>query len=101
MEKTRGTTDLHEYGIDFHENLATAWELACKCVGQAQKWQKNHYDKKSTAVPFRSRERVFLYKAAKKTGDARKLACPFQGPYRIADMDSNTATMYRLDAEPR
>jgi hypothetical protein len=65
--------------------------------GQAQKQQKNHYDKKSTSVPFRPGERVFLYKPVEKTGEARKLARPFYGPYRIVDMDSNTATTTRID----
>ena len=90
LQKTRVTTDLHE-------KLTTAWELARKCVGQAQERQKNHYDKKSTAVPFRPGERVFLYKPVEETGEARKLACPFHGQYRIADIDSNTATITRID----
>ena len=57
-----------------------------------QKCQKNYYDKRSTSTPFRDGERVFLYKPAEKTGEARKLARPFHGPYRI----TNTATIIRV-----
>ena len=77
LRKNRMTTDLHEYGIELHEKMATAWELVRRCIGRAQKRQKDYYDKRSTSTPFRAGERVFLYKPAEKTGEARKLARPF------------------------
>lgn len=99
-QESRITTYLNEYGIELHEKLAAAWELARKNIGQAQKRQKSFYDKQSTATPFRPGERVFLYKPAEKTGEARKLARPFHGPYRIMSMDSNTARIDRPEEEP-
>ena len=96
-KQTRVTMDLHEYGIELHTKMAMAWESARKCVGQAQRRQKAHYDKKSTSMPFRPGERVFLYKPTEKTGEARKLGQPFHGPYRISEMDANTATIVRVD----
>ena len=77
--------DLQEYGIELHMKMPRAWELARKCIRNAQKRQKTCYDRKLMNVPFRPGERVFLFKPVEKTGEARKLACrPFHGPYRIA-----------------
>ena len=89
--------NLQEYGIQLHAKMSSAWELACKCVVQAHQRQKTHYDPKSTVVPFRASERVFLYKPVEKTGEARKLARLFHGPYRVIQLDKNTATIRHVD----
>ena len=95
-QQTRVTMDLHEYGVELYTKMANAWELARKFIGQAQRHQKANYDKKATDVPFRSGERVFLYKLAEKTGEARKLARPFHGPYRISEMDKTPPLYFAL-----
>ena len=46
---------------------------------------------------FREGERVFLFKPAEKSGQARKFARPFHGPYRVVEVDSNTAKICRVD----
>ena len=80
------TANLKEYGIELHAKLSAAWELARKAVKQAQRRQKDHYDRHATpTLPFREGERVFLYKPGEKTGEARKLARPFHGPYRVRE----------------
>ena len=38
-----------------------------------------------------------MFKPADKTGHARKFARPFHGPFRVVDMDSNTARIRRVD----
>ena len=96
-QQTRMTMDLREYGVELHTKMSTAWGLARTCIGKAQRRQKANYDKKSTKMPFRPGERVFLYKPAEKAGEARKLARPFHGPYRLSEMDVNTATLTRVD----
>ena len=95
-EPTRITTDLHDYGVELHAKMSTAWKLAQECIGRAKRRQKEQYDKRSTIVPFRAGERVFLYKP-EKTGAARKLSRPFHGPYRVLGLDANTATLVRVD----
>ena len=45
------------------------------------------YDRKSQPVPFREGERVFLFTPAEKTGEARRFARPFQGPYCAVEID--------------
>ena len=80
-KQSRATIDLKEYGADLHAKMTDAWELARQCVGHAQKKQKDVYDKRVKGPTFREGERVFLYKLADKTGETRKFARPFHGPY--------------------
>lgn len=95
--RERLTMDLKEYGIDLHSKLSSAWELARKSLQQAQKKQKTQYDRKVCARPFREGERAFLYKPAEKTGEFRKLTHPFDGPYRVLEVGTNTASIVRID----
>ena len=96
-KKTRATMDLREYGIELHSRMSAAWELAQQNITRAQKRQKAVYDQKSRPARFREGERVFLFKPAEKTGHARKLARPFHGPYRVVEIDNNTAKVCRVD----
>ena len=95
--ENRVTADLKEYGLELHTKMAEAWELARQNICGAQKRQKTAYDRKSRELPFREGERVFLYKPAEKTGEARKFARPFHGPYRVLEMGTNTAKICRVD----
>ena len=74
--------------------MLAAWELARQCIRKAQKKQMDYYDWKPI---FRVGERVFLFKPAGKTGQARKFTRPFHGPFRVVDLDSNTARIKRTD----
>ena len=40
---------------------------------------------------------MLLFKPAEKSGQARKFARPFHGPYRVVEVDSNTAKIRRVD----
>ena len=55
------------------------------------------YDRKSRPPKIQEGERVFLFKPAEKRGKARKFARPFHGPYRVVQIDSNTAMIRRVD----
>ena len=94
---TRTTIDLKEYGLNLHARLTTAWELARQCVTKAQKWQKTSYDRGAKDPVFREGECVFLHKPSEKTGEARKLARSFHGPYRLVEVGTNTARIVRVD----
>ena len=96
-EITRVTINLNEYGLDLHTRMAQAWDLARASVGRAQRRQKVAYDQKTREPSFREGERVFLYKPAEKTGENRKFARPFHGPYRVMEMSANTAKILRVD----
>ena len=89
--------DLREYGIELHSRMSEAWDLARQNITRAQKRQKAAYDRRSQPASFREGERVFLFRPAEKSGQARKFARPFHGPYRVVEVDSNTAKICRVD----
>ena len=91
------TMDLREYGVELYTRMSEAWELAKQSVRRAQKRQKTVYDRKSRPPKIQEGERVFLFKPAEKRGKARKFARPFHGPYRVVQIDSNTAMIRRVD----
>ena len=95
--KTQIVIDLKEYGAGLYAKMSEAWELARQMVKKAQRRQKRSYDKKSKPPNFVEGDRAFLFKPAEKTGELRKLARPFHGPYRIIWMDVNTAHIRRVD----
>ena len=95
--KTRSLVGLKEYGSELAAKMSEAWELARECVGKAQKRQKTYYDQKSRLPNFLVGDRVFLFKPAEKTGEARKFARPFHGPFRVLEVDVNTARIRRVD----
>ena len=98
---SRGYVNLKEYGAELTTKLSGAWELARQCVGKAQSKQKKAYDKPSGFPNFvvgeLVGERVFLFKPAENTGEARKLARPYNGYYRIMELDANTVHIHRVD----
>ena len=71
--------------------------MARQCVEKAQRKQKKNYDQHCRSPSFVVGERVFLYKLSVRTGEARKLARPFHGPYRIVLLDTNTAQIRHID----
>ena len=69
--------------------------MVLSCIHACQKpgsWQGRFHEPK-----FHEGQRVFLFKPAEKTGPARKFARPFHGPYRIVELDSNTAKICHVD----
>ena len=95
--KNRGKMNLKEYGIYIADKLSEAWILSKTSVGKAQKRQKTYYDRKARPPNFAVGERVFLLKPAERTGEGRKLARPFHGPYRVVEISSNDAHIRRVD----
>ena len=93
--KSRQQIDLHEYGIA--GKLAEAWDLAKRNVQKAQKQQKKTYDQHSRPPNFKVGERVFLFKPTERTGENRKLARAYHGPYRVTKLTTNNAHIRRVD----
>lgn len=83
--------------MEVASRMSEAWELARKCIGKAQKRQKSTYDRTSRPPNFAVGERVILLKPSEKTGEARKLARPFHGPYRVTELSSTNAYIRRVD----
>ena len=95
--KSRQQIDLHEYGVYIAGKLAEAWDLAKRNVQKAQKQQKKTYDQHSRPPNFKVGERVFLFKPAERTGENRKLARAYHGPYRVIKLTTNNAHIRRVD----
>ena len=96
-EERKKLTDLREYGSELAKQMSEAWELARDQVKCAQKRQKMCYDQKAKPPQFLMGNRVLLYKPAEKTGEGRKLARPYHGPYRIIELAVNNAQIRKLD----
>ena len=95
--KARNIIGLQEYGSEIVSKMSDPWELARQCIGRAQKRQKTFYDQRSRSAKFRVGDRVFLFKPSTKTGETRKFARPFHGPYRVLELGVNTAKIRRVD----
>ena len=87
----------HEYGVYAADKLSEAWDLAKRNIKKAQKQQKKTYDQRARPPNFTVGERVFLFKPAERTGEKRKLARAYHGPYRVIKLTSNNAHIRRVD----
>ena len=94
---TRSLVGLKEYGALLHSRMSDAWKLARGMVKKAQSRQKKQYDRRSQPPKFAEGDKVFLLKPAELTGELRKLARSYHGPYHIITMDTNTASICRVD----
>ena len=98
--KTKKLVGLQEYGQDLVSKMSEAWDLARKCVGCAQQRQKQCYGRRQRPPTFQVSDLAFLFKPVEKTREARKFARPFHGPFRIIEIDTNTAKIRRVEEEP-
>ena len=96
-KKTRQQMDLHEYGIYVADKLAEAWDFAQENIKKAQRQQKKTYDRHARPPNFAVGERVFLFTPAEQTGENRKLARAYHGPYRVIKLTPNNAHIRRID----
>ena len=96
-EETKKLVNLREYGSELAECMSTARKLAKEHIKTAQKHQKAQYDRKARPPKFLTGDRVFLYKPAEKSGEGRKLARPYHGPYRIIELNANNAQIRKVN----
>ena len=78
-------------------SMSVAWELVRQIISRAQRRQKDYYDQRGRQSNFNIDDWVFLSKPGDKTGEARKFAGPYHGPYRVIDSNTNTARVRRVD----
>ncbi len=91
---------LDDYKSTMVREMNSAWSHARESVVKAQNQQKRQYDKAARNSDFSVGERVFVCMPARKTGQMRKLACPFEGPYRVVAVYPSGVDV-RLVAKPR
>ena len=80
---------LDDYKSVMVREMSSAWNRAQEAVEKAQKQQKRQYDKSANDLKFVIGDRVFVCMLARKTGHRTKLACPFEGPYRVVRVYPN------------
>ena len=90
----RRIIDLDDYKSTMMREMSYAWSQAQGAVARAQKQQ---HDKKTNDPEF---FRVFVSMPARKTGHMRKLACPFEGPWRVVALHRNGMDV-RLVEKPK
>ena len=78
--------NLDDYKSILVREMSSAWSLAQDNIKKAQGQQKRYYDRFERSAKFSIGDRVFVCMPAKKTGYLRKLACPYQGPYRVLEV---------------
>ena len=95
----RHLMELDDYKSTMIREMNSAWSRAQDSVVKAQMQQKRQYDKAARNADFSVGDRVFVCMPARKTGHMRKLACLFEGPYRVVAVYPNGVDV-RLVAKP-
>ena len=93
------TTDVPEYVQDTKEKLQHAHEIARNQFGKVAKRYKDYYDSKANGTPYKVGDRVWLYQPGVQKGVSRKLSRPWQGPYTVVKVMSDT--VYRIQKDGR
>ena len=96
-----GATDhtvvaVHAYAEEVTEKLRVAWELARKNICCAQSCQKAYYDQRATQPNYHMGDCVMVHMPAHCQGELRKLALPFDGPYKIVRISSTGVEVQAL-----
>ncbi len=77
--------DDDNYATAIQRRMTTVWELARQNIALAQQKQKEHYDKRHTALPnYQPGDLVHLKRPVRK--GSPKLGHPWLGPYRIIEV---------------
>ena len=72
-----------EYAKDLRERIEKAYNKVREIIGQEQVRQKDFYDKKVHGTPLEVGDLVFLHSLVLSRGHARKLHCPWTGPFQV------------------
>ena len=92
----RAVVAVHTYAEEVTEKLRAAWELARKNIRCAQSRQKAHYDRRATQPNYQVGDCVMVHMPARRQGELRKLALPFEGPYKIVRISSTGVEVQAL-----
>ena len=88
------TTTLPKYVADLRSSLSAAYKQVREYMGNKLARQKEFYDRRVHGQPFSPGDLVWLNNPAVPRGRAKKLHCPWTGPYRIVARLSDA--VYRI-----
>ena len=77
------TTTIPKYVVDLRSSLSAAYKQVRDCMGNKRARQKEFYDRRVHGQLFSPGDLVWLNNLAVPHGRAKKLHCPWTGPYRI------------------
>ena len=86
--------NVSQYMWTFRKSLQDAYALARDNLQTASSRQKELYDGKIHGKPYKVGDLVWLHNPAMPRGQARKLYCPWTGPYKVVKMLSTV--VYRI-----
>jgi len=72
--------------------------MVCSSIAKAQYKQNLQYDKNAKAPSYKISDRVLMYMPHEATEKNRKLALPYQGPYRIININNDYLLLRPLDS---
>ena len=73
--------DLEDYKMQLMNGLTEAQEIAKFNIKKSQQKQKLQYNKENCDAKFKVGNCVMVYMPQEDTGNLRKLALPYHGPY--------------------
>ena len=89
--------DLENYHVSLATSLTEAWSNAKQHLKRAQQEQKKQYNKRTREAKLKVGDRVMVYMPAQVTGKRRKLALPYQGPFRVLDVTTTGVSVRPVD----
>ena len=89
--------DLDDYRCELTSCLSGAWTLAKENIAEAQKKQKDQYDKNAKEPAVKVGDRVMVHMPGSIKGNEWKLVRPFHGPYRVLSTTQTNAEIHLVD----
>ena len=88
------------YVSDLHRSLQTAYTDIRQNLRVAHKRNKARHDVKSVSVPYHVGDQVWLYVPSVKSGNTKKLASLWRGPYTVIDRINFATYKIQLISQP-
>ena len=88
------------YVNDLHRSLQKAYADVRQNLCTAHKRNKSRYDANSVVVPYHVGDQVWLYVPSVKSGNTKKLASLWRGPYTVIDRINSVNYKIQLISQP-
>ena len=85
MDAPHKKQEVPVYVTDTHRSLQKAYTNVRQALHDAHQRNKSRYDSNSVNVPYQVGDQVWLYVPSVKSGNTKKLASLWRGPYTVID----------------
>lgn len=97
---TQKKQEVPAYVTDLHRSLQKAYTDIRQNLHAAHLRNKARYDANSVTVPYHVGDQVWLYVPSVKSGNTKKLASLWRGPYTVVDRINSTNYKIQLISQP-